>query len=172
MELGDLVTEKITGFEGVVEALAFHLHSATRIGLRSRQLNKDGRPQDIVWVDDSQLKVTEIAIFTPTKPVTFAVRMGDRVKDEITRSTGIVVGMSVWVNGCVKTGISTGEKHEGNPVEDIWFAVQCAELVEKAVIKCEQPAFLQKLDNSNKPVTRSTGGPQNEAPAFRDCPGC
>jgi len=37
MQLGDLARGTITGYDGIIESKAYHMHSMTRVGLRSRK---------------------------------------------------------------------------------------------------------------------------------------
>jgi len=60
-ELGDLLREKVTGFEGVVMAVSYYFTGCNHYGLVSRNL-KDGVPVDWQWFDESRLILTEKSV--------------------------------------------------------------------------------------------------------------
>ncbi len=43
-----------------------------------------------------------------------SIKLGDRVKDKVTGYTGIVTGITTWLNGCARMGIQaeTVKKNE------------------------------------------------------------
>lgn len=59
IELGDLVKDKITNFEGIVVAIDIWLSGCKRIAVRSQKLNDLNKPLDLEWIDDCQLEIIE-----------------------------------------------------------------------------------------------------------------
>lgn len=57
IQLGDLVKDVITGFEGIAIAETKWLTGCIRYGLRSRKLDNKSIPQEDQWFDKDQLKV-------------------------------------------------------------------------------------------------------------------
>lgn len=63
------------------------------------------------------------------------INLGDKVKDTITGFTGIVVGITEWLNGCRTIGVRPTVLHEGKPQEPDWIDENQLKLVKKAVFK-------------------------------------
>ena len=63
VELGDLVKDEITGFEGIAVSVTMWLNGCRRIGLQSRTIDKDGRVAGVEVFDEIQLTVVEKAVF-------------------------------------------------------------------------------------------------------------
>jgi len=59
--VGNIVKDKVTGFEGTVVSLTTYLHGADRACVTPTVL-KDGRPQSDQWVDVSQLTIVSIPV--------------------------------------------------------------------------------------------------------------
>jgi len=68
-ELGDILREKVSGFEGVVMVRAEYSTGCIHYGLLSQKL-KDGNPQDWHWFDQSRLESVK------SKVVTFEIPEG------------------------------------------------------------------------------------------------
>jgi len=60
LELGSLVKDKITGFQGKVMARSEWLYGCRRYSVVPLEL-KDGRPADLVGFDEDSLEVVEAA---------------------------------------------------------------------------------------------------------------
>jgi hypothetical protein len=65
------------------------------------------------------------------------IALGDEVKDEITGFTGIVVGMTSWLNGCDTVGIRSRELKDGIPTEVQWFDDNQIKVVKKGAVKLD-----------------------------------
>lgn len=76
------------------------------------------------------------------------VRLGDKVKDTISKFTGIVVARTEWLTGCVRIGIEplTLDK-DGAPKPEYWFDEDRLAVLKTAA----WPA-----------ATKSSGGPQRD----------
>jgi len=57
------------------------------------------------------------------------IKLGDTVKDKVTPFTGIVVGITDWLNGCRRVIVQAGALHDGKPVDPQSFDIQSVELV-------------------------------------------
>lgn len=58
IEMGYIVKDIITGFEGVAIGRTDWLYSCSRIGVRSSEIVK-GKPIDDQWFDEQQLEIVE-----------------------------------------------------------------------------------------------------------------
>jgi len=45
------------------------------------------------------------------------IKLGQKVRDEITGYTGIAVARTEWLYGCVRVTVQSSELHNGMPVE-------------------------------------------------------
>lgn len=61
VQLGDLVRDSVTGFEGVAVSITRYLQGCRRVGVQSRKLI-DGKPGDWQTFDEPQLTVTKSAV--------------------------------------------------------------------------------------------------------------
>ncbi len=60
------------------------------------------------------------------------VKLGDRVKDNISEFEGIVVGITTWLNGCARIGIQGKERTKDNlPTEAYWVDEVQREILKK-----------------------------------------
>jgi hypothetical protein len=54
IQVGDIAKDSITGFQGVVVGRTEWLNGCARIGLQPQSLNKDGKPIEVEWFDETQ----------------------------------------------------------------------------------------------------------------------
>jgi hypothetical protein len=73
---------------------------------------------------------------------------GDKVKDNVTSLTGIIVATMVCLNGCIRYCIQPQELKDGKPVDGTYFDENDLILVKAETVKPVQP--------------RITGGPQRQ----------
>lgn len=57
--LGYVAKDKITGFEGVVESLAFDLYGCVQVALKPTTTKEDGTIKDGMWFDINRLEVSK-----------------------------------------------------------------------------------------------------------------
>ena len=67
IELGDLVRDRITGFEGVVECISEWLNSCRRITVTPTKLDENGNPISNRTFDAPQLEIVEAGYFDKPK---------------------------------------------------------------------------------------------------------
>lgn len=77
------------------------------------------------------------------------IRLGDEAKDSITGLTGVVVAITVWLNGCERVSIQPRELKDGRPVEPSAFDVEQLE-----VVKASASVPLRKTGGPHDPPTR------------------
>jgi hypothetical protein len=63
--LGDLVKDRITGFEGIVTALTFYQYGCVRALVQPQGMGKDGKPIEPQVFDDPQLKIIRVGAIVP-----------------------------------------------------------------------------------------------------------
>lgn len=57
IQLGMEVKDSITGFKGIVVCIANWLHGCRRIGIQSRELDKENKPQESVFFDEGGIRI-------------------------------------------------------------------------------------------------------------------
>lgn len=68
------------------------------------------------------------------------IKLGDKVKDKITGFTGILVGRTEWLNGCIRFGVQSEKLNkDGEPIEPEWFDEERVELVGKKKRRVVRP---------------------------------
>ena len=61
IELGDKVTDTVSGMIGIAISRTEYLHGCMRIGVQAQE-TKDGKPTDAIWIDEPQLDVVGRAV--------------------------------------------------------------------------------------------------------------
>jgi hypothetical protein len=64
--------------------------------------------------------------------------LGTTVKDTITGYEGVVTGITFWLNGCTRVGVTSRELKDGIPKDAQWFDEMQLEAV-KAKVEPVQP---------------------------------
>lgn len=83
------------------------------------------------------------------------INLGDKCKDMITGFSGICIGKTQWLYGCVRITIQPEELREGKPIDALTFDEPQVQLLEAA-----KPVA---------PELRKTGGP-NTTPKTKSTP--
>ena len=61
-----------------------------------------------------------------------SIELGDRVKEKITGFSGIVTGITSWLNGCSRATIQPeAVDKDGKPVKEEWFDTGQIEILAK-----------------------------------------
>lgn len=164
IELGDRVKDPLSGLAGITIAITIWLHGSVRVSLQ-QEGTREGKPHEATGFDQSQLTVIDKRVITPmvmqgTGP---KINLGDRVKDPITKLTGIVTAHTVWLHGCDRVMVQPEKLEGGRPADEIGYDANALELVKRAVHKPKATI----VNEYPEPVTRrSNGGPKREGRAF------
>ena len=68
--LGSVAKDRITGFKGIIVCRTQWITNCNTYGVKSQDLDKDGKPSDAVHIDEpSLLLVEETAFPSPSKKV-------------------------------------------------------------------------------------------------------
>ena len=85
--------------------------------------------------------------------------LGDRVKDVITGTTGIMVAYTDWLYGCRRVGILQEKPNkDGKPHEAAWFDEAQVRVIETAAIK-PTPGAGRERPAPAVTAAGTTGGP-------------
>ncbi len=58
-KLGLVGTDRVTGFTGCVDSVAFDLYGCVQVAMRSRTLDKDGKMDVGVWLDHNRIAFSD-----------------------------------------------------------------------------------------------------------------
>lgn len=81
--LGDRVKDPVTGFVGIITCTTTWLNGCIRFGVQQEKLGKDGKAQESVYFDQTQLVLVKAGVHTPMVLVA-----GPAPKPEARRSSG------------------------------------------------------------------------------------
>lgn len=155
IEIGDLVEDRITGFQGAIIAKHTSPFNEDNFCVKPMEL-KDDQPIKAVWIDGSGLKVIEkqkLDQVIPCPEPKFIV--GQKVKDITTPFEGIIVGISYYVNGCIRYGVQPSTLHEGKPLDALNYPENQLKLKRARQQQFEESAVAE-TENSEP---HRTGGP-------------
>ena len=68
INLGDLVRDRLTGFEGIATGKAQYLTGCDRVGVQPRALKPDGGISEPVWFDQPWVEVIERDVVQSAEP--------------------------------------------------------------------------------------------------------
>ena len=133
MERGDLVRDKITGFEGIVVIVVNYAFNENRVGLKKQQLDSDGKPPDAQFFDSSMCEIVKERVVDPAPIQPVAFKLLDEVRDSITGYQGKLIAFSLHISGCIRAGVQSDSftRDTNLPVEEQWFPASQLELVKK-----------------------------------------
>lgn len=135
IRLGDLVKDRVTGFEGVAICRSEWLNRCVRITIQPRNL-KDGKVIDGDCFDIEQLEVIKQSVFDGGNCHRLhGLELGDLVKDQITGFKGVVECVDRWLNGVVRMRVQPQKVKDGEVVKGSYFDVNRLELSKKEVFK-------------------------------------
>jgi len=77
-----------------------------------------------------------------------AVKLGTKVRDKVTGLEGVVIGKTLWLNGCTRVGVQPPLDKDGKMVEPAWI---------------DEPQ-LEYVGEHVPEGARDTGGPLDSTP--------
>jgi hypothetical protein len=103
--LGDILRDKITGFEGMTVARHTFMSGTIQYQLAPQTLDDKGQPTGNALFDWQTLdRVSEGATIEPLALMP-SFDFGDQVEDSVTDFKGTITSKSEYINGCVKYGV-------------------------------------------------------------------
>ena len=49
------------------------------------------------------------------------IELGDRARDLVSGFTGIVTSKTIYLNGCIRYGLTPEATKDGRPIDAVWF---------------------------------------------------
>ena len=77
-QLGDRAKDSVTGVTGVVVCVTTWLNGCVRVGIQSETPDKDGKPMEAQYFDQSQLVVVKRSVH---KPIVFVPQEAPKVRN-------------------------------------------------------------------------------------------
>lgn len=103
------------------------------------------------------------------------VELGDKVKDEVSGYTGIVIGITDWLYGCQRAGIAVQKPgSDGKICDPQWFDTAQLKVIKKSVIKGQTGMVMSSTEQTSEKRSllskalgvRRPGGPSRESQAM------
>lgn len=169
--LGDRVSDRITGYTGVVVAFVDHFGGSLRIGLSREEPTDDGEKPSAEWFDADRLQLEEANVveYQQDKHVFEEAKergiwKEDIAKDSVTNFEGVVASLNDWLYGCHFIGIKPQElDSDGDTINRKSFAIDRVELIEQRSDIHEE----EEEDNTTT-APSYTGGPDLETDHDRE----
>lgn len=113
-ELGSLVKDEITGFEGICYDRTQWFHNCNTYGVKPLDLI-NGKPQESETFDEPQLFIIGKS---PKlyKSNDFKFELGEEVEEIVTGFKGIILARTNWLNGCNNYGVKSRNLKDGIPI--------------------------------------------------------
>jgi len=119
---GQTVRDRVTGFTGVLVSFAELANGSVHAQLQPKMKEGEASIPDLVSMDFFTLEVVDNALVGIMPPVegSFAVNLGDRVRDRVTGLTGVVSERVVQQNGCLFVHVQPSTDHGLNSPRGAW----------------------------------------------------
>jgi hypothetical protein len=140
IELGDLVKDSITGYEGIVVSYARYLYTCDRCIIQNTELDGNGKPRELEGFDLPQLQLVKKSVQDVIPLEEIIVQFNDYVKDKLSDFEGTVFALTSWINGCVRVGIVSSKlkKQEKCPSDDIWLPMKQVIVLNRNEVKVKE----------------------------------
>jgi len=124
IDLGMTAQDRVSNFEGIVTAVAYHLTGCTRFELTA---NDDDTTRNVSeWFDQRQVGVINDdvidSLYNSVDSMDPDVSLGVCVRDEVTGVEGVVIVITYEAFNCPKVGIQPIDTSTTIAKEDIVFA--------------------------------------------------
>jgi hypothetical protein len=161
VELGDRVADKISGFKGIAVGLTEWMYGCRRITIQPEE-TKDGSPVECAVFDEPQLKILARGVVEvqDTDELLTKVNHGDRVRDRISKLTGIVVGITLWIHGPRRITIQPEELKDGLPIENVNFDEPLLDILKHNVLTTPRAAAARAAGSAMDSLQPPPHGPR------------
>ncbi|AWY09224.1 hypothetical protein vBRpoSV10_102 [Ruegeria phage vB_RpoS-V10] len=131
IKLGQMVREKVTGFEGVITSISHEIDGSVLMGVQPRALDA-GKPADPYEFDIERLDpMPEEAILNIAGADQKSnVKLGAIYRDRITGMEGTAVRLIEFLGGCNRITIRPKIDKDGKLIDGIMIPLEQAELLD------------------------------------------
>lgn len=156
--LGDRVEDRVSGFSGVVTSLHRFLLGCDRMSVQP-PISGDGKLPESQSFDAPDLTVIEKQAVLyhnrRDKSYTGDIKLGDKVRDQVSKFTGVAVSRHIYLHGCDRISVQPAVEKKDMTLPDAKsFDAPQLEMVEQGYVKYETSAEER----------RETGGPSKFMP--------
>ena len=133
VKLGDMVKDKITGFEGLTLEKSEYLNGCIQFEVQPR-IDKEGKIPESSHIDEQQLEVIKMAdsnlVFIPIDSDP-AITLGDDVKDSLLGFEGIAMSRSTSVSGYVQYDVQPKRDKDGKLPDSAYVSARHLKIINK-----------------------------------------
>jgi len=136
--LGTFVTDKSTGFCGVIIGRVRWNSGAIQYSVQPPVKEGETSMPDSIWIDGDYFEVDEErGVASAWGAPDFLFDLGTKVKSIHTPLVGYVTGQCQCLNGCLRYTVTSNTLHEGNKVVS-WFDETSIESLNKSISQEER----------------------------------
>lgn len=147
IEIGDLVRDKVTKFEGIATGTYDFMWGCRRISIQPRTLKDDGSVKDDHVFDEPQVEILEKGTVdvVPLNPDDLHLKLGDEVQDVVTTFKGVVVAIFTLINGSRTVAVQPqGLTKDNGVAESKNFNADQLTVTKKKVIDLTRPKHIKE----------------------------
>jgi len=166
IELGEEVQDKVSGFRGVVVAIADHLSGCNRIGVRANDTETLAHRSDEEFFYEDQLEQTGEAPFAERgekAQTDTEITLGEEVRDDVTGFEGIASTIRYELYNCPRIAVTPVD--DSSPTENgdrEWFDAPRLSVIGEGVT--DEYADLQEAATSETGSSGSDGSRKQSKP--------
>lgn len=142
VKLGDLASEKVSGFKGVVTSLSYEMDGTIFVGLTPQGVKDDGEVHDSQEWDIERISLVESgSVITNDVTATInTISLGAVYTDRVTGLKGTAIRVVAFLGGCVRVGLLGKVGKDGKIPETLFVASERIELedIKPAVVAEEK----------------------------------
>lgn len=150
--LGDHVRDEVTGYEGYVVAVAYHLTGCTRFGVRSNDESPANRAEE-EWFSEAQLEKTGEEPVEADTVTTSEIGLGDRAADDVTEVEGFATTVTFNLYNCPRAALTVIPDEKNEELHREWFDTPRLEFLGGGI----GDDYEELTENDNEGETGSSG---------------
>lgn len=132
-QLGAVATDTITGYEGVVTDVAYHVSGCARVGVRAT--DDPAEADETRFFYPTQLTISDdvqTGVFEDSPVTSVGFDLGWHLRDRITQAGGIATTISFSLYNCPQVALTpVSDDAPEEPVERFWFDAPRTEVVNR-----------------------------------------
>lgn len=169
-QLGALATDEITGYEGIITDVAYHVTGCTRIGVRATDNPEEADktrffyPTQLTITDDVQENV-----YSDDPVTSVGFDLGWHLRDRITHAEGIATTVKFSLHNCPRVALTpVPEETPEEPVERFWYDTPRVEVVNRPSDEGLVSSLAEFVNGLRSAGEASTGASASSSSRNRD----
>jgi len=163
--LGARAEDSITGYEGIVVSVAYHITGCERIGVRA--LNEPSEVDATEWLYEANALTGDEPIegYVADEPVTSTdFDLGWRLRDRVTGAEGVATTINFNLYNCPRVGIdAVDDEPPEEPRDRFWFDAPRMEVVDRPSDAGLVESLSDFLESVQQGSASSTGAPATDS---------